>query len=124
MINTNWIVLFQALPEGLQDELLAQASRLGEFGRNLGRPTVYGLKGSQRSNIKEPRFNWASGVWRFAFSFAPKWQAILLAGGEKGGADQRRFYKRLITVADSRFEEHLAALVKAEGESKHGKKAH
>ena len=37
--------------------------------------------------------------------------AILLVGGDKGGADQRRFYKRLIAVADERFDEHLATLI-------------
>ncbi len=31
---------FSALAEDLQDELLAHAKLLGEFGPNLGRPTV------------------------------------------------------------------------------------
>lgn len=131
-MNTNWTVLFhddfdaefQALPTGLQDELLAHASLLGKYGPNLGRPTVDSLKGSEHSNMKELRFNWDNGVWRVAFAFDPKRQAILLVGGDKGGADQRRFYKRLIAVADSRFDEHLAALAKEEKESKHDKKSH
>ncbi|NCW98805.1 MAG: addiction module toxin RelE, partial [Betaproteobacteria bacterium] len=45
--------------------------------------------------------------------------AILLAGGDKCGADQRRFYKRLISIADDRYDEYLTTLKK---ESKHGKK--
>jgi hypothetical protein len=57
-----------------------------------------------------------------AFAFDPKRQAILLAGGDKGGADQRRFYKRLIAVADARLDEHLAALAKEGKERRHGKK--
>ncbi|RDU95486.1 type II toxin-antitoxin system RelE/ParE family toxin [Trinickia dinghuensis] len=132
MANMTWAVLFhdafdaefQALPEGLQDELLAHATLLGEFGPNLGRPTVDSLKGSQHANMKELRFGWDNGVWRVAFAFDPKRQAILLVGGDKGGADQKRFYKRLITVADGRFNEHLASLAAEKGtESKHGKKA-
>ena len=131
MSSANWTVLFydafdaefQALSEGLQDELLAHARLLGKFGPNLGRPTVDSLKGSQHANMKELRFGWDNGVWRVAFAFDPKRRAILLIGGDKGGADQRRFYKRLIAVADSRFNEHLASLAAERGtESKHGKK--
>ena len=55
-----------------------------------------------------------------AFAFDPKRQVILLAGGAKGGSDQRRFYKPLIAIADDRHDEYLATLKK---ESKHGKKA-
>lgn len=63
------------------------------------------------------------GVWRIAFAFDPKRQAILLVGGDKGGADQRRFCKRLIAVADKRFDEHLAELAATRAkERKHGKK--
>ncbi len=57
-----------------------------------------------------------------AFAFDPKRQAILLVGGDKGGADQRRFYKRLIATADERFDGHLASLKKSFKEQQHGKK--
>ncbi len=127
----SWTVLFHdafdaeflAFADDLQDELLAHARLLGEFGPNLGRPTVDGLKGSKHANMKELRFDWDGGVWRVAFAFDPKRQAILLVGGDKGGADQRRFYKRLITVADQRFDEYLAELAAAKRkEHKDGKK--
>ena len=126
----SWTVLFhdafdaefQALDADLQDELLAHAKLLAEFGPNLGRPTVDGLKGSKHANMKELRFGWAVGIWRVAFAFDPQRQAILLVGGDKGGADQRRFYKRLIALADERFDEHLASFAATKGkESKHGK---
>jgi len=127
----SWTVLFhdafdaefQELDEAVQDELLAHAKLLGEFGPNLGRPTVDGLKGSKHANMKELRFDGGGGVWRIAFAFDPKRQAILLVGGDKGGADQRRFYKRLIAVADKRFDGHLAELAATKAkERKHGKK--
>jgi hypothetical protein len=41
--------------------------------------------------MKELRFSWKRGVWRVAFAFDPKRQAILLAAGDKGGGDQKRF---------------------------------
>lgn len=99
-----------ALAEDLQDELLAHAELLSKFGPNLGRPAVDGLKGSRHANMKELRFNWQGGSWRVAFAFDPLRQAILLVAGDKGGADQRRFYKRLIAVADARFDGHLGEL--------------
>jgi hypothetical protein len=124
-----WAILFhdafeaelQSLPMALQDELLAHALLLREFGPNLGRPTVDGLKASKHPNMKELRFGWEGEVWRIAFAFDPKRQAILLVGGNKAGADQRRFYKRLINIADARFDEHLAELNETLKERKHGK---
>lgn len=114
---------FQALDEALQDELVAHAKLLGEFGPNLGRPTVDGLKGAKHANMKELRCDGGGGVWGIAFACDPKRQAILLVGGDKGGADQRKFYKRLIAVADKRFDEHLAELAATRAkERKHGKK--
>lgn len=113
---------FAALTESLQDELLAHALLLRDFGPGLGRPTVDTLKGSKYANMKEMRFAWAGEVWRVAFAFDPERQAILLVGGDKGGADQRRFYKRLIAVADKRFDGHLDTLKTSHKENWHGKK--
>ena len=107
----------------MQDELLAHAKLLAEFGPQLGRPTVDTLKGSRYANMKELRFAWSGEVWRVAFAFDPLRQAVLLVGGDKGGVDQRRFYRRLIAVADGRYDDHLA-LIEGTGsrESGHGKK--
>jgi hypothetical protein len=113
---------FEALVEELQDELLAHAKLLAAFGPDLGRPTVDTLKGSRHSNMKELRLSWNGQVWRVAFAFDPRRQAILLVGGDKAGADQRRFYKRLLTVADARYDAHLGTLSQSTKESKNGKK--
>ena len=72
--------------------------------------------------MKEIRFSWNGQVWRVAFAFDPQRQAILLVGGDKGGADQRRFYKRLLAVADARYDDHVATLSQSNKESKNGKK--
>jgi len=112
---------FAALNQALQDELLAHAILLRDYGSSLGRPTVDTLKGSKHSNMKELRFAWSGKVWRVAFAFDAARQAILLVGGDKGGADQRRFYQRLIAKADARFDSHLATLAKIKKEHKHGK---
>ncbi len=75
----NWNVLFHddfavelaALSESLQDELLAHALLLKNFGPGLGRPTVDTLKGLKHANMKEMRFSWAGEVWRIAFVLIP-----------------------------------------------------
>lgn len=113
---------FADLTESLQDELLAHALLLRDFGPALGRPTVDTLKGSKHTNMKEMRFAWAGEVWRVAFAFDPERQAVLLVGGDKGGADQRRFYKRLIAVADDRFDRYLDTLKTSHKEHRHGEK--
>ncbi len=101
---------FDALPAAVQDELLAQAKLLEVFGPALGRPRVDTLNGSRHANMKELRFQVADGVWRIAFAFDPKRQAILLVAGNKSGVSERRFYRQLIKKADERFDAHLDRL--------------
>lgn len=72
--------------------------------------------------MKELRFSWLGQVWRVAFAFDPRRQAILLVGGDKGGMNQRRFYQRLIRLADERYEGHLAQRIGHFQETGHGKK--
>lgn len=122
LFHDAFVTEFAALAQPLQDELLAHALLLRDFGPGLGRPTVDTLKGSKHANMKELRFGWMGEVWRVAFAFDPARQAILLVGGDKGGADQRRYYKRLIALADARFDAHRATLAETNKEHKHGKK--
>ena len=92
----------------VQVELLAQAKLVERFGPALGRPRVDTLKGSRHSNMKELRFDAGGGVWRVAFAFDRRRQAILLVAGDKSGVGSGRFYRRLIAAADARFDAHLA----------------
>src|SRR5580693_3462143 len=101
---------FDALPDDVQNELRAYALLLEEFGPQLGRPRVDTLKGSRHANMKELRFDAADGVWRVAFAFDPKRNAILLVAGDKSGGSQLRFYRELIRKADIRFDAHLRRL--------------
>jgi hypothetical protein len=94
---------FDAFTEAVQNELLAQAARLKEFGPPLGRPAVDTIKGSRMANLKELRFTADGGVWRGAFAFDRNRIAVLLVAGDKRGRDQSRFYKTLIAVAEQRF---------------------
>jgi hypothetical protein len=138
-MSMKWDVLFQeefeaeyrSFERELQNELVAHALLLRVFGPNLGRPSVDSLNGSRHANMKELRFGWKGEVWRIAFAFDPRRRAILLVGGDKRGTDQKRFYHRLIAVADERFDRHLREMAaetkhrsgKASGKGiRHGKK--
>jgi len=79
---------FEALAPEVQDELLATAKLLKDYGPELGRPHADTLKGSDDANMKELRFRSADGVWRVAFAFDPKREAILLAAGDKSGGSE------------------------------------
>jgi hypothetical protein len=106
---------FDALDEAAQDELLAHAKLLEQFGPQLGRPRVDTLNGSRHANMKELRFDANDGVWRVAFAFDPKRQAVLLVAGDKSGGGEKRFYRQLIAKADERFDDHLSQLKKDRG---------
>lgn len=101
---------FDELPEEVQDELLAYAKMLEHIGPHLKRPHADTLEGSRHANMKELRFKASGGVWRVAFAFDPKRQAILLVAGNKAGKGEKRFYKQLILKADERFDSHLRDL--------------
>ena len=101
---------FEELSQSVQDELLAQAKVLEQFGPQAGRPRVDTLNGSKHANMKELRFDADGGVWRVAFAFDPRREAILLVAGDKSGGSEARFYRSLIKRADARFDTHLVAL--------------
>jgi hypothetical protein len=115
LIHEDFDPEFDALPEEVQEELLAHARMLQKFGPTLGRPWVDTLKGSRHANTKELRFAAADGAWRVAFAFDPDRQAILLVCGDKSGGSERRFYRELVRKADKRFDDHLARIKKKKG---------
>jgi hypothetical protein len=103
---------FDALEEETRLEPLAHLKLLERFGPQLGRPRVDTLKGSRFAYMKELRFDAAGGIWRVAFAFDPKRNAILLVAGDKSGASEQRFYRQLLAKADARYRQHLNRLVK------------
>lgn len=102
---------FKQFPEDVQDSILEKTLFIEEIGHSLGRPHVDTLKGSKHPNMKELRLDVKNGVWRVAFAFEPKREAILLIAGDKAGKNQKRFYKTLIKKADQRLDEHLDYLM-------------
>ena len=76
---------FEALPEAVQDELLANAKLLETLGPHLKRLRADTLNGSKHAKMKELRFEADDGVWRVAFAFDPERKGILLVAGDKSG---------------------------------------
>jgi len=109
---------FLALPDDVQDEILALTRLLQQFGPQLGRPHVDTLKDSSHANMKELRFSADDGVWRVAFAFDTERKAILLIAGDKSGGSEKRFYRELIRKADERFDAHLKRLKARDKERK------
>ena len=103
------------LPTDVRVELLAHLVLLREKGFRLGRPEVDTLDGSRHANMKELRVKVLKVQWRFAFAFDPARKAVVLCGGAKSGVSQKLFYKRLIDLADRRYDEHLSELEKRHG---------
>ena len=98
------------LPRAVRIELVASLAPLRELKPALGRPDVDTLNDSRYANMKELRFRANGGVWRVAFAFDPRRNAILLVAGDKSGVSETRFYNRLIEKADKRYKEHLETL--------------
>jgi hypothetical protein len=99
---------FEQLAAEVQDQLLAHAKLLAQFGPTLGRPRVDTLGDSRHANMKELRFDAAGGVWRVAFAFDPARRAVLLVAGNKKGKSTRRFYRTLVRTAEDRLDAWLA----------------
>ena len=95
------------LSDAVQDGLAAALAPLRKFGPSLGRPDVDTLNGSKFANMKELRFRADGGVWRVAFAFNPRRNAILLVAADKSGVSEAKCYRRLIDKADRRYKEHL-----------------
>lgn len=95
-------------PEALRNKLAAELVNIGFWGPHMGRPQVDTVKGSRFSNMKELRVQWCGKPYRLFFAFDPLQRAVVLCGGDKTG--RKRFYDRLIRIADEQFTRHLAKI--------------
>lgn len=103
---------FEAWYRDLDDLALETVTRyidlLAEVGPTLGRPYADSLSGSRISNLKELRPQAQGRPLRVFFAFDPRRAAIVLLGGDKTG--DKRFYDRLIPIAEEIYDRHLSAL--------------
>lgn len=101
---------WESLDEATQEAVAHDVEVLGQIGPGLGRPIVGTLSGSRFPNMKELRTRCDRRVIRIAFAFDPRRRAILLIGGDKSG--DRRFYERIVPLADRLYQEHLDELAR------------
>lgn len=99
---------FRALDLEVREAIGKVFDLIRRLGPAAGRPHVDTLKNSRYDNMKEMRVNAAGGVWRVAFAFDPRRQAVIICGGDKHGVSESRFYARLVDLADRRFTVWLA----------------
>jgi hypothetical protein len=107
---------FKEQDEALQNSITAMVNLLIEHGPNLRRPYADTLKGSKFSNLKELRVQHKGNPYRILFAFDPKREALLLVGGDKTG--DKRWYDKMIPLAEKIFARHLETLEQEQKEKK------
>lgn len=91
-------------------QVVAAIELLSEIGPTLGRPLVDTVKASRHANMKELRPGSAGrSEIRILFAFDPVRRAVMLYGGDKSG-NWKRWYKKVIPLADELFDDYLASL--------------
>jgi hypothetical protein len=98
------------LTESEQISVDAHIRKLESRGPNLPFPYSSGINGSRHAHMRELRVQSGGKPLRVFYAFDPRRRAILLIGGDKTG--DKRFYDRMIPVADDLYDEHLAELEK------------
>ncbi|KTB79726.1 type II toxin-antitoxin system RelE/ParE family toxin [Pseudomonas syringae] len=96
-----------ALSENTQEDIDSHVRLLEERGPHLEYPFSSGLHGTRHSHMRELRVQSAAKPIRIFYAFDPTRTAILLIGGDKTG--DKRFYERMLAVADRLYDDHLAA---------------
>jgi hypothetical protein len=96
------------LSEDEQESLTVSVKVLEVLGPALGRPHADTVNESRHRNMKELRTQAHGRPLRTFYAFDPRRKAILLIGGDKTG--DKRFYDRMIPLADRLLDEHLQQL--------------
>lgn len=107
-----------SLDENQQASVATTVSLLEKRGPNLPFPYSSGVHGSRHSHMRELRVQHAGNPVRVFYAFDPHRLAILLPGGDKTSAG--RFYKEMIPLADTLYDEHLAELFSLTEEKSNG----
>lgn len=96
--------------QGTRESVLAAIGLLQFYGSHLARPYADTVKGSKYANMKELRIQHQGKPLRAFFAFDPLRQAIVLCAGDK--SNDKKFYNKMIRIADEEFTEHLITLEK------------
>lgn len=81
---------------------------LTEHGPQLDHPHSSKIAGSRHGHMRELRVQSGGRPIRIFYAFDPRRSAILLIGGDKAG--DKRFYDRMVPVADDLYDLYLNEL--------------
>lgn len=95
----------EALDEEDFDAVHYSVDLLVEHGPQLGFPHSSSINGSRHTHMRELRVQSGRRPIRVFYAFDPRRAAILLIGGDK--SDDKRFYDRLIPIADDLYDLYL-----------------
>ncbi|EEN2846428.1 type II toxin-antitoxin system RelE/ParE family toxin [Salmonella enterica] len=98
----NWL---SEQDEELQEKVLADLGKLKVYGPELPRPYADTIKGSRYKNMKELRVQHSVRPVRAFYAFDPVRRAIVLCAGDK--SNDKRFYDKLVRIAEDEFTAHL-----------------
>jgi len=101
-------VWWDDLTNAEQVSIDAHVRKLEQRGPSLPFPYSSGINGSRHAHMRELRVQSGGKPLRVFYAFDPHRSAILLIGGDKTG--DKRFYDRMIPVADDLYDDHLADL--------------
>ncbi|MBM7074588.1 type II toxin-antitoxin system RelE/ParE family toxin [Shewanella sp. 202IG2-18] len=99
---------FLSLDTSDQINVRASLGLLVAKSAQLELPHADSLNGSKHRNMKELRVQSNGKPLRVFFAFDPQRTGIILCTGDKTG--DKRFYKKMIPIADSEYEHHLEEL--------------
>jgi len=97
---------YENLSDDDRDAVYRVVGLLEARGTTLPYPYSSAIQGS-RIAMRELRIQAGGKPLRVLYAFDPARQAVLLLGGDKTG--DKRFYERLVPVAERLFAEHLAS---------------
>jgi hypothetical protein len=93
------------LGDRAQEDITAVITQLETRGPQLPFPYSSAIEGSRHGHLRELRVQSGGDPLRIFYAFDPRRAAILLIGGNK--ANDKRFYQRMIPLADRLYDEHL-----------------
>ena len=102
-------IWFKAQSDRDRANVLAAMLLLRDRGPRLTRPYADFVKGPRFGNMKEMRIQSQGRPIRAMFAFDPKREADILCAGDKS-KDPKRFYRKMVAIADDEFASHLARL--------------
>ena len=100
-------IWFERLGREERVQLLALFELIEDRGPNLSRPYSDSIKGSLLiSNLKELRAQILGRPYRVFYAFDESRNAVLLCGGVKDGSKAKRFYTKMIALAEVAMTEY------------------